>query len=53
MVQSKKYPLVRESIKGFGVYHRILAKDAGCLQSLSQGITLQHARRFAVSIGRV
>ena len=29
MVQSKKYPLVRESINGFGVYHRILAKDAG------------------------
>lgn len=29
MVQSKKYPLVRESIKGFGVYHRILAQDAG------------------------
>ena len=29
MIQSKKYPLVRESNKGFGVYHRILAKDAG------------------------
>lgn len=29
MFKSKKYPLVYESADGFGVYHRILAEDAG------------------------
>lgn len=29
MKQSKKYPLVREAVEGFGVYQRVLAADAG------------------------
>ena len=29
MKRSKKYPLVMEAVDGFGVYQRVLAKDAG------------------------
>ncbi len=29
MHKSKKYPLVSEGVAGFGVYQRVLAKEAG------------------------